>query len=302
VFHAISQIAGIVAGIAGILALVLCWVPVLGQALAAVAAIATAVKLIADIVLMMNDEGSWADIGWDVFALATFGAGRVLSTAAQSTSTAASAVGRLEAGRAAATSAASRAAQGLPTGSSASAIRELVGQGAAALSRPQAASIAQDAGGGFLRTIGRLDTWATLSPRAIWADVANARGVLNVAGVVNQFRVGAANVSGAWGNGGALVGALQGDAPLMNAAVAASEIHPSLINASSAAAQAVGSSNVALAASTGGFAVGGYDQVIGFQSTQTWLAGGAAPPAIVAPYQAVFAPAPSPAERLHLVP
>jgi alpha/beta superfamily hydrolase len=99
-----------------------------------------------------------------------------------------------------------------------------------------------------------------------------------------------------------MLGALQGDAALMNAAMAASEIQPSLITASSTAAHAVSSSRLAFEASASVFAVGGYDDVVGVESTVQWMRGEDAPLAIVSPFQAVFAPPAGAAERLHLAP
>ncbi|HEY5555110.1 MAG TPA: hypothetical protein VIK43_09330, partial [Cellulomonas sp.] len=49
VAHAVSSVAGMIASVAGIAALFLAWVPVLGEALAALAVIAGAVALVADI-------------------------------------------------------------------------------------------------------------------------------------------------------------------------------------------------------------------------------------------------------------
>jgi len=57
----ISTIAEAVASIAGILALVLCWVPVLGQALMAIAAVAGIVAAAANIVLAATGEKSWGE-------------------------------------------------------------------------------------------------------------------------------------------------------------------------------------------------------------------------------------------------
>jgi len=59
----ISKIAEVISQIAGILALVLCWVPVLGEALAAVAAIAGIVAALANLVLAAKGEMSWGEAG-----------------------------------------------------------------------------------------------------------------------------------------------------------------------------------------------------------------------------------------------
>ena len=72
----ISNVAGTIAAIAGIAALVLCWVPVLGQALAAVALIAGGVALIADVALAATGEKGWGDAIIGGLGIATFGVGR----------------------------------------------------------------------------------------------------------------------------------------------------------------------------------------------------------------------------------
>ena len=77
----ISRVASVIGTVAGVLALVLCWVPVIGQALAAVALIATAVAAVADFTLALTGEEDWSAFGADVFALATFGLGRVATSA-----------------------------------------------------------------------------------------------------------------------------------------------------------------------------------------------------------------------------
>lgn len=81
VFAIISQVASIVAAITGVLALVLCWVPILGQVLAAIATVATAVALIADLVLALTGEKGWGDVVMGVVALATLGIGRIATNA-----------------------------------------------------------------------------------------------------------------------------------------------------------------------------------------------------------------------------
>ncbi|WP_371151901.1 glycohydrolase toxin TNT-related protein [Buchananella felis] len=62
----IADIAEWVANIAGILALVLCWVPVLGQALAVIAGIAGIVAAVANIGLALGGEKTWREALWSV--------------------------------------------------------------------------------------------------------------------------------------------------------------------------------------------------------------------------------------------
>jgi hypothetical protein len=74
----VGEIAGQIAMIAGVASLLLCWVPVLGQALAAIATIATAVSLLANVV-----NGDWHGALLDTIGLATFGVGRAVGAAAR---------------------------------------------------------------------------------------------------------------------------------------------------------------------------------------------------------------------------
>lgn len=87
VLKVVENIAGWVATVAGVLALVFCWVPVVGQALAAIALVATAVSLVCKIGLG-GITGDWnlKGMAMDVVGLATFGIGRAFSGAARLTS------------------------------------------------------------------------------------------------------------------------------------------------------------------------------------------------------------------------
>ena len=78
--QAISDVASIVAAVAGVLALVLAWVPGLGAALAAVALIAGAVALVADVFLASHGDAGWGNVVMGVLGLVTFGVGRVVGT------------------------------------------------------------------------------------------------------------------------------------------------------------------------------------------------------------------------------
>jgi hypothetical protein len=101
VLKAIGNLASLVATIAGILALVLCWVPVVGQVLAAVALVATAISLVCKL-SVGGLTGEWDVMGivWDTVSLATFGVGRAFSAAARGSSQAAVRTGRTAAMRA----------------------------------------------------------------------------------------------------------------------------------------------------------------------------------------------------------
>ena len=61
----------------GVVALALCWVPVLGEALEAVALIAGVFLLIRDGVNAATHNGTWDAVGEDALGLAAFGVGRV---------------------------------------------------------------------------------------------------------------------------------------------------------------------------------------------------------------------------------
>lgn len=87
----VSDIAGAIAAVCGLLALVVGWIPVIGQALAAVlgtiALVMTAISLVCHVLLAINGDGSWGDVAIDVLGLATFGIGRVFSAGAKMAAT-----------------------------------------------------------------------------------------------------------------------------------------------------------------------------------------------------------------------
>jgi len=295
VAHALSSVAGTIASIAGILALVLCWVPVLSQALAVVAAIATAVKLVADIALAAHDEGTWGDVGFDAFALVTFGAGRVLSSAARTAAQGAKGAARLDAGRVAATSIADRAAQGLPTTSAASVIKALTGRAAAAMSRNTARSAAGSARSSLGDALADPACWRTLSPRALLADVGAMR-TLNW----SAFPRGVANVRSAIGGPG-LLAASQGDMGLASALADVSSISRALCEVAPATGAAVRTATGASTAFGVTVGTGAANQVVGAQWAVGQVTGGHAPLSILAPgHQVSQLFALAPAQRLGL--
>ena len=297
IVNAISSVAGIIAGVAGILALVLCWVPVLGQALAVVAAVATAVKLVADIALLAAGEGSWSDVIWGVVGLATFGVGRVISVAARGASTGAQGVARLNAGRIAATSAASRASQGVSTGSARTVINSLVGSRLGDLSRFQARPMAQQA----ITTVRGLFTdsagLASLKPGALWSDV-RALGGFNWSGAMTTVQ---SNFAAAGSNPLAVLAASQADGDMVRAITGLDDISSALQSLSPGVQSAVTTANVANGISGGTVAAGTFDQVIGFSTVQDWVSGESSPISLVTPVTEVVGWFnPSPADRLNL--
>ncbi|MGY1500404.1 hypothetical protein ACW4TU_28125 [Streptomyces sp. QTS52] len=87
----ISDITGAIAAVCGVLALLVGWIPIIGQALAGVlgtiALVMTAISLVCHVLLAINGDGSWGDVAMDVLGLATFGIGRVFSSGAKLAST-----------------------------------------------------------------------------------------------------------------------------------------------------------------------------------------------------------------------
>jgi hypothetical protein len=73
VLSVVSRVAGDVAGWLGVAAVVLCWVPGLGQALAAVALGAGAVGLLADLALAGYGDKGWGDLAADTLGLVPAG-------------------------------------------------------------------------------------------------------------------------------------------------------------------------------------------------------------------------------------
>ncbi|PJI94969.1 putative T7SS-secreted protein [Luteimicrobium subarcticum] len=83
VAHVVSDWAGNIAGVLGIAALVLAWVPVLGEVLGVLSLIAGVVALVADLALLAHGEGSVGTVVLDALGVLSFGAGQVLSRSAR---------------------------------------------------------------------------------------------------------------------------------------------------------------------------------------------------------------------------
>lgn len=83
VAQVVSTWAGNIATGAGLLTLVLGWVPILGQILAVVAVVAGVAALVADLSLALTrgDGQDWFNVAMGVLGLVTFGAGRALAGA-----------------------------------------------------------------------------------------------------------------------------------------------------------------------------------------------------------------------------
>lgn len=136
----LAKWAGAIAAACGVLALLVGWIPIIGQALAAVlgaiALVAGIISLIANAFLASNGYGDWSAVVLDAIGVASFGIGRAVLKGSQAAYKGATAAARLRAGTMAARAPGLRAAGGIP-GSSATAIRSLLGA-AAPMTRAQA--------------------------------------------------------------------------------------------------------------------------------------------------------------------
>ncbi|MGP3951656.1 hypothetical protein [Streptomyces sp. 7N604] len=85
--NVIANVAGVIAAFCGIVSLLVGWIPVIGQAIAGVlgtiALVATAISLVCHLLLFINGDAEWTDVAMDVLGLATFGIGRVFSSASK---------------------------------------------------------------------------------------------------------------------------------------------------------------------------------------------------------------------------
>jgi hypothetical protein len=101
VIDTVTNWASTIATAMGIAALAVGWVPVIGQAAAAIlgagALAFTAVALIGHLLTASTGHGSWLDVGIDAVALATFGIGRAFSVGAKTSYVAARAQARMDA-------------------------------------------------------------------------------------------------------------------------------------------------------------------------------------------------------------
>ncbi|MBV9013135.1 MAG: hypothetical protein JO272_14000 [Pseudonocardiales bacterium] len=128
----IVKAADAVAVVAGVLALLVGWIPVVGQALAAilgtVALLTSLVSLLGNIALAATGEGEWSDVAWSALGVLSFGVGRAAIGALRVSALGVRGASRLAAGRLAARSVAVRVAAGLPGSSnSMTAIRSMLG-------------------------------------------------------------------------------------------------------------------------------------------------------------------------------
>lgn len=290
----ISKIAGIIASVAGILALALCWVPVLGEVLGLVAAIATGVKLLADLGLVADGKGSWADVGWDAFALATFGAGRVLSVAARSVGTSSRAVARIESTRVLRNlSRAQRVAGGLPRQAGPTAIRTLVGEGAP-VSRAAAQVELRSSATSLLDGLRRGSTWSSLAPKEMFGAFTRLDEI--------SFGEGVGNLSAGLHDWRAMAGALQGDSALTSVGSGIGQTSSALLEHSAGTRAAISNANVAFTAVAGLTTVGSVDTTVGLRAIVDSVHDGTpVAVSILSPFTDVPALwAPSPVDLLHL--
>lgn len=283
VAHAVSSVAGMIASVAGIAALVLAWVPVLGEALAAVAMIAGAVALVADIALLIAGEGSWTTVALGVLGLATFGAGRVAGVALRAGAKGALGSARLAAGSAAALRPASRVARGLSAArSSATAIDEMAGVGLGSITRTTARGMASETA--------TLTSWqgvrsmlGVLRPGAVVKDLGSSvagaftRTPGTFASWGDAFTAGRAGVHAAVHTGpSAAFAALSGESHAAESLVSLDTVAAGLRTFSSQYSHAVTVSNVAVGVSAGVTAADRY--VLGVGSV-AWVSDTFAPSA-----------------------
>ncbi len=155
VAQVVSTCAGRIATGAGLLTLVLGWVPVLGQILAVVSLAAGAAALVADLALALKrgDGEDWANVVTGVVGIVTFGAGKALAKSAQafvvsSRTTAATAAARAD--------------------------RSLLSRVLRVLARASGGRQVSSASATSLKS--EVVTGRPLSYRDAWAQVRNARG------------------------------------------------------------------------------------------------------------------------------
>jgi hypothetical protein len=100
----VLEVSGWVATICGTLALMVGWIPIVGQVLAGVlgtiALAATLVSLVGHTLLALAGKGSWFDVALDVVGIATLGIGRGALAGAKGASVAAKSLGRSASARA----------------------------------------------------------------------------------------------------------------------------------------------------------------------------------------------------------
>lgn len=77
VVRGLAKVMDVIATVAGVLALVLAWVPVVGQVLALVALVATAISFVAHLTLLVTGNEGWGETALAGVSLLTFGLGRV---------------------------------------------------------------------------------------------------------------------------------------------------------------------------------------------------------------------------------
>ena len=128
----IVKVADIVAVVAGVLALLVGWIPIIGQALAAVlgtiALVASLVSLLGNIALAATGQEGWSAVAWSAIGVLSFGVGRAAIGALRVSAIGVRGASRLAAGRLAAQSVAERVAAGLPRSSnSMTAIKSMLG-------------------------------------------------------------------------------------------------------------------------------------------------------------------------------
>lgn len=178
VVETITKIADAVAAIAGIAALVVGWIPVIGQALAGIlgtiALVASIVSLAGKLTLALTGDGSWGDVAMAAIGVVTFGVGKAAMTGLKVSAAGVKGASRLAAGRQLAKAPGLRA-PGIPRGSSSVGMRRLLGGTPANMSKNAARRMAKPSTRQGMIPSAR-SMWSDLKPRALVDEFAdNAR-------------------------------------------------------------------------------------------------------------------------------
>ncbi|MDM7830223.1 hypothetical protein [Cellulomonas edaphi] len=258
VLTTVAAVADVVANVCGILALIGCWVPGLGELFALAAFLAAAVKLVADIALASaDDDVTWGDVVWDAAGLIPGGVGKGVGTMARTTTKVAAGTARREAGRLAARPPHLRP-PGVPrTGSSQDVLRGLVGEPPELLSRA-----------------GAIEAMTAASGRKAFRDAFDPRVELRAIRDGREIR-GSKTLREWWADskGATFAVRMLGDPELAKDIEAVRSISPTLLAVSPETAAAVRASHTWRRTAAGAYALTSTDAVVGPQDLADWAFG-----------------------------
>ncbi|ROS26160.1 hypothetical protein [Cellulomonas sp. PhB150] len=255
VLTTIAAVADVVANVCGLLALVFCWVPGLGELFALAALLAAAVKLAADIVLAISDDDvTWGDVVWDAAGLIPGGLGKGVGTMARTTTRAAAGTARREAGLIASRPPGSRPPGAPGGGSSWDVIQNLAGGPASTLSRHEATEAMGSASG-------RAAFKDALDPRIEFRAYRDGRSI-----------TGSKTLREWWADsrGATFAVRMLGDPALAKDLHAVNAISPNLLDVSASTADAVRRSLRWRRAAAGAYGVTASDALFGPQDFSDW--------------------------------